>query len=216
MANHCWNHAVFSGSVENITKLCNRLSYLRDEYIKTEYTNEGKEVPAYINENYLQFYSENFPKLFQKKKKWGDDVYEKFGSRWFECSWILEDDGTLTLSGDSAWSPVLLFFEQICKHYDLKAYGNYDEPGIDYAGEFEMENSGITQHDQMSSRQYQATNNPNSYWEDTIILIEDGHFDSLEDIFVDFRKSGWILSDTEKRQVTEEWENFQKSTQNED
>jgi hypothetical protein len=215
MANHCYNYAVFSGTKEQISKLNNRLSYLRDEIHKKEYTEKGLEIPSYLATNLVSFYSENFPKLFLQKWNRSEDVYEKFGSRWFECEWILDDEEHLTIMGDSAWSPVLPLFEKICKHYNLKAYGNYEEPGMNFAGEFEIDPLGVNAHREMTYQQYQAINNPNSFWEDMVNSILDGHYSDLESIFADFENCEWELTDEEKNQLTGFWEDFQESSKNE-
>lgn len=202
MANHCWNYAVFHKNPEGTKKLHQRLTYLREQELKEQYTDKGLEIPEYDKAVQLvSLHALLYPKVLKQKWKDGDDAYDKFGSRWFECHWEFEEDGTLVMTGDSAWSPMLPFFRKICKHFKLEAYGNYEESGMDFAGEFEMNETGIMVHTTMTYREYQAINNPDFYWDDLINSIDDGHFDTIDDVFVELGSVGWKANEEERGEI---------------
>lgn len=216
MANHCWNYVVFHNNPEGTKKLHTRLVYLKEQQLREEYTNKGLDIPEYLKSiNSVSLYALLYPQVFNQRWKDGDDVYDKFGSKWFECNWDFEKDGDLVMSGDSAWSPMLPFFQKICKHFKLEAYGNYEESGMDFAGEFQMNETGIPEHTQMSYREYQAINNPEIFWQDIIYQIEEGYFNSLEDIFAEFSSVNTQLTDKEKEELKEEFKRYQESVKNE-
>jgi len=215
MANHCWNYAVFHDNPEGAKKLHKKLLHLRDLQLKEEYTDNGEEIPSYKDCESLSLYALLYPKLFKQKWKEEDDVYEKFGSRWFEFTWELCDDGSITLQGDSAWSPVIALFKKICKHYKMSAYGNYEESGCDIAGEFQMDQNGIITHNEMTYWEYQAENNPNYFWEQRIEWIEEGHFETLEAIFEEFARYNWRLTAVTKQELEEEFNKHKESLKNE-
>lgn len=203
MANHCWNYAVFEGKEERLKQLISALEKTRKEFIE-------KERDQY--DNCVWLYGLNTHKVLgtrpPKKNEGGSydiDPYDKYGSKWFDCEWIVEKKEdkvtSVALQGSSAWSPMLPLFEKICKRMNLECWGNYEESGMDFAGEFTINPTGIYEHLQMSYREYQATHNPECFWEDIIINIEEGCFVSLEGVYEEFRNSGWELTEGEKEEL---------------
>jgi hypothetical protein len=213
MANHCWNYAVFSGEERKLKQLIGSLNKVREDF--------GKEVRE-LYDNNAWIYASNGHILLgtppPQKNSDGNlvdfDVYDEYGSRWFDCMWDVIKEGTkitsVELQGDSAWSPMLPLFEKICKRMNLKCYGNYSEPGMDFAGDFEMDSTGIVSHEPKSYREYLAESNPDLYWEDIVNWITDGYYDSVEEIFTEFAKVNWTLSDGEKVEIEEIWNKCQE------
>ena len=53
----------------------------------------------------------------------------------------------------------------------------------------------------MSYRKYQAINNPDSYWADLITWIEDGYFNTIDDVFLELSSVGWTASEEEREEI---------------
>jgi len=188
MANHCYNYTNGSGSKENLT----RLKTIVDALIDKE---SGNQV-------YVDCYYKVYPMFFSQevleqdesdedKKAW-DTVYEDYGSKWFQGEFEIDpEDGSFTISGDSAWSPMLPFFIKLAVEYGLTMEGYYEEPGMDFAGKFTISPKGELEDNQMSYNQMQMMENPDNFWENTMSLIEDGHFDTMEEIINHFEVDYW-------------------------
>jgi hypothetical protein len=84
---------------------------------------------------------------------------------------------------------------------------------MDFAGEFELSPDGLCSHTEMSYREYQAINNPNSYWEDLIMWIEDGYYDSLEAVFEELNSVNWKLTEAEKKEIEQTFAEYLKSNE---
>lgn len=196
MANYCYNYVSGSGSEENLTRLQKIVDIL----------SEGKN-------NYVSCWAEVYPKFFpqenteqeeDEQKSYGD-VYDNWGSKWFEAEFDIDaKDGSFTICGDSAWSPVMIFFAKLAKEYKLTLDGYYDEPGMDFAGTFCISEDGGLEEVQMSSRQFRMQDNPDGFWEDIMSSIEDGFFETFEDVLSEFDPEYWgELSEGEKVDLAE-------------
>lgn len=216
MANHCYNYAVFTGIDGDSTGLKQLVNSLK----KT--AENFKEEVRGLPEDNVWIYAGNGhtvlgtkPPAQDAEGNYTNDPYEEFGSKWFDCYYELDEDkGVLkhvTLQGDSAWSPMLPLFEKICKRMKLNCYGTYEESGMDFAGEFTINPDGIYSHEEMSYREYQAINNPNSYWEDLLMWIEEGHFDVIDDVFVELGSVGWRANEEERKELQEAFARYSAS-----
>lgn len=218
MASHCWNYAVFTGidgDQNGLKQLIGSLKKTRDNFIAEE-----RELP----EDNVWIYGLNGHILLGTKPprrdaegNYASDPYKDYGSKWFDCHFEVQEADKfidhVVLQGDSAWSPMLPLFEKICKRMKLKCYGNYEESSMDFAGEFEMTPDGIFEHSQMSYREYQAINNPDSYWEDLIYWIEDGCFDSLDAVFAELESVNWEITSEEREELTKVFEEHSKDNE---
>lgn len=208
MANHCYNYAYFTGDPENIKRLDRALRTLRKKDHEEKYTSHGLEVPPWQIDGSVTLWAGNYRLVLEGKpddfNKPNFDVYEVYGSKWFECGWEYEEGSDhIIISGDSAWSPVLKFFIKICKHYKLGVEGDYSESGMDFAGTFSIDEKGCVVHEEMSYDEYESEHNPDGFWENVIYEIEEGCYDTLEEIFTKLEKAKWKISDDERQQVTE-------------
>ncbi len=207
MANHCYNFVQFVGSPSSLHKLSKRLERITKQQIKEEYLDKGLPVPAYKQEVVWLNGSNAHELLFKKQPQSNFDVYDEYGSKWFDCYFQYnEHDDYLSMQGDSAWSPMLPLFSSICKKYKVTCEGNYAESGMDFAGEFVMDIDGNIEDNQMSYRYYEAKNNPDSFWEQIICDIEDGCFNSLDSVYDTFIEVDWKLTDIEKKELKEVYE----------
>jgi hypothetical protein len=212
MANHCYNFVTLWGDVNEVKKLNNRLTKLRDDALKEEYTDKGQEIPKYQTAFWVHSGSAH-KILFQKPDELTNhfDVYEKYGSKWFECNWEYnEEDDFIVLQGDSAWSPMLPLFQKICRKYKLRGEGNYEESGMDLAGEFEITIDGEIMDIQMTYREFMQKNNPESYWDQLLCDIDDGVFDSLDDIINEFNADIWKLTEEEKTELEDAFRKYEQ------
>lgn len=212
MANHCYNSVTFVGDPENLKKLEGRLHKIKEQQTKEQYLDKGIEVSVHDVDNCIWLNGSNYHYvLFKKPDNWQDrgaDVYDKYGSKWFEPYWELDAD-TLQLWGDSAWSPMVPFFQKICKHYKLTASGFYSESGMNFAGEVEIDSNGVLSLTEMTYHQHLAKNNPDCYWQDVLMWISEGYYEKLDAIFADFASVGWTLTEDEIKIITEAFKDFQ-------
>lgn len=207
MANHCYNFVEFVGPADTLHKINKRLEKIVKEQIKENYTDKGLPVPSYKEEIAWINGANAHELLFKKEPSGNFDVYDLYGSKWFECYFQYnEGDEHLIMQGDSAWSPMLPLFEKICKKFKICCAGNYAESGMDFAGEFTIDPEGIETHDQMTYREYEAENNPNFYWEQVIHEIEEGYYTSLDAVYQEFASVKWKLSDEEKEIINKTYQ----------
>ena len=214
MANHCYNFVDFIGEPSSLHKLNKRLERITKQQLKQEYTDKGLAIPSYMEDTAWINGANAHQLLFKKENQGNFDVYDEYGSKWFECHFQYnEDDNNLTMQGDSAWSPMLPLFSKICKKYKVNCEGNYGESGMDFAGEFVMDQDGNIEDTQMTYKQYEAKNNPDSFWEQVIFEIEEGYFESLKAVYEEFIRADWQLTDLEKTQLKEAYENSVKENE---
>jgi len=127
MANHCWNWVSFSGNKEDLQKLHDALRYA--ESLNPD--NDG-----------LIWYETFYAALGLDVPSEQTDVYDEFGSKWFQINEIDTKSTDLMLTGSSAWSPVVPFVLKLCKKFNLTAQGEYDESGCDFGGFYEIDEDG--------------------------------------------------------------------------
>jgi hypothetical protein len=211
MANHCQNFAYFSGEPEQISKLEEALQRETANHLKEEYTDKGLAIPRYAS-NTVELYARNYNLILSDQPddftKPGYDVYDLYGSKWFVCEWEVMSDTEIQLTGSSAWSPVLLFFQKICTTYQLEAYGDYAESGNDFAGEFTITKEGELADNQTSYQQYEANNNPDSFFDSALYYISDGDFESFQLVLQHFENVNWKLTDVEIETLKKEYHDF--------
>jgi hypothetical protein len=185
MANHCYNYVNGSGSKENLARLKSIVDALIDKETSTTYV-----------ECYAKIYPMFFPQQIVEQEESENiinfDVYLEYGSKWFQGEFEIDvEDGSLTISGDSAWSPVLSFFIKLAVEYKLTLEGYYEESGMDFAGKFTISPTGELEDTQMSYNQMQMMENPEGFWQNTMDSIEEGYFDSMEEIINHFEVDYW-------------------------
>ena len=121
MANHCNNYATLYGSKESIQEVIKRIN---------KHTNNLTHV----------LWWDTFHKVLDLPINEENDVYELFGSKWFEVSIQNEEDNEVTIYGESAWSPMLPFWKKLSEKFNLKIQGDFDESGCDFGGFFLVDN----------------------------------------------------------------------------
>jgi hypothetical protein len=161
MANNCYNYARFEGSKEDIK-------------------NAAEAITKAMGDGSLWW--ETYKKVFGNKFDYStEDVYAEFGSKWFECDVDVESEDSMILSGDSAWSPVIPFYEKLCKTFNLSCSADYEEPGCDFGGWWEYSNGEVTKDECVSWLIYINTNDPGRLFEELMDNVENDYFKSYQD-----------------------------------
>lgn len=160
MANHCYNYAYFEGSEKDITRA----------------------VEAITNaKNNETLWWETYKKVFGDKYDYSsEDVYTEFGSKWFDCE-IDYNNYSMTLTGDSAWSPVLAFYQKLCETFNLSCSADYEECGMDFAGWWEYRDGTLIKDRQVSYLLYRYETDPTSAFESLLDDAKEGIFTDYED-----------------------------------
>lgn len=212
MANHCYNYATFTGAANKVALLVEALTIE-----ETKEVNLGNKNNCL--ENLVSLWSGNYGLIVtghsENYKQPEFDVYDVYGSKWFECCWDYEPGrGQITLLGDSAWSPVLPFFIKLCKAYNLQCEGEYSESGMDFAGTFVIDSEGNVEENQMSYREYEAEHNPGSFWQEVIYSIEDGQFEDFESVISYFQQARWEVVDYEIEELQKTFNKYLDTVKN--
>tara|TARA_Y100000389_G_C17425190_1_gene499154 strand:- start:996 stop:1619 length:624 start_codon:yes stop_codon:yes gene_type:complete len=168
MPNYCSNDITITGNIKDLVELYNRI----DAYLKTE-GNEG-----YWGGTYYTMFKTLQP--FYSKDNKDFNVYEQYGSKWFEINSYNLLDEVLTISGDSAWSPVLSLCEKLALDYDLTIDVDFDEPGMDFAGYYRYDSSGCIKSEDITSNQYNFDCDIHS-WIDNVIDNSLCNYESYEE-----------------------------------
>ena len=140
MANHCYNWVYFTGKKENLEKLLDGL-----EKAKALNIENGGHI----------WYETFFTALGMDVPEETIDVYDEFGSKWYDPCDIEFDGEGITISGTSAWSPVSEFFLKLSSVYQVKFNSEYDEAGHDFGGFYAGENGVVTDDRQYTHAQYE-------------------------------------------------------------
>lgn len=168
MANYCYNNITITGDVKDLVELYNRI----DVYLKSDDNN------GYWGGTYYTMFKTLQP-FYSKDNKYFD-VYHEYGSKWFEINSYNLLDEVLTISGDSAWSPVLSLCEKLAIDYNLTIDIDFDEPGMDFAGYYRYDPSGCVKSEDITSNQYNFDCDIHS-WIDNVIDDSLCNYDSYKE-----------------------------------
>lgn len=167
MANHCYNHVTLNGDAEILEEISKKLrTYNEFNYVT----------------NFFDYVLNKITFSPNATNNSGIRDYNHYGTKWWDIYVNIEDieDGQLTIYGDTAWAPPLLFTEELCIQYGLQAIHEYEEPGMDIAGIAKYSKDGYEDHDQMTYREYQYNDNYDGWFEDALYCLEEA--DSQEEI----------------------------------
>jgi hypothetical protein len=132
MANNCWNYAVLSGDKAALDEIQERFSKYGD----------------------FNYFIEFGDYVLKKETKTSTDHYYLYGTKWWDFNIDERTDLSLTISGDSAWSPPLELLRQISEVYNVTIEGEYNECGMGFGGFFSAYEGGLDDN-QMTYREYQ-------------------------------------------------------------
>lgn len=225
MANHCYNNAYFTGKRKDIERLVKRIKNLKKkELVENPATYEWQKDLNSINlwaGNYHKLLYKG-PDLVEGPSRSNFDVYDRYGSKWFELYAEIQeynspDELGLIISGDSAWSPMLPLFSKLCVKYNLTCEGSYEESGMDFAGKYTIDAEGYIDDNHMSYRDYRLTEDFQSYFDEVLMWIEDGYYDEFNDVLNLFNPDFCTLSTEELQQLRDTFDKFiqEKEKENE-
>jgi len=126
MANYCYNYITFnSDDVEKINKI---IEFFKS-YSKFDSTTDWGD--SVINSDY-------------KVDDRIENSYNKYGSKWFDYDINTSDDGLeLSVSGDSAWSPMEALVGGLCYTFGVDGWIEYSEPGCNFGGMASFDKEGV-------------------------------------------------------------------------
>lgn len=190
MANHCWNWSCFTGDRADLEKLI---------------ANVNKAIELNAENHGLLWYGTYSVALGLPPWQEGDpeyDVYDRYGSKWFDCS--VDDGGDhVTISGSSAWSPMCEFFRKLSGVYNLKVDAEYEECGNDFGGFFSAEVGEVTNDKQLSYNQYRVSSDGT----DSILDgIDEGDYESVDEAIEHFKDLQEVMDE-------KQWEEFKSELQ---
>lgn len=122
MANNCYNYTKVYGKKEVLDKIEEKFNKYKDH-------------------DYLVLWGDMV--LNKEVERNIKDDYNYYNTRWWDFSIERDDDESMTISGDSAWSPPLQLLQELTEVYDVVVEGSYEEPGMDFAGDYKCEKGEI-------------------------------------------------------------------------
>lgn len=181
MANNCYNFATFTGSEEAISKLFSKLSQYNSCIGYTEMLD-----------------------IIGAPDREKTDVYDDMGTKWFEMMATNDTPTDIQVSGDSAWSPPLGFYKQICIAYNVSVYAEYEECGNDFGGWYECSADGIEVDRCTTYFKFCLENDRNFAIENILQNIDGGCYESEEDISEELS----LLDPEEQTEIKEALQNY--------
>ena len=177
MANHCYNTANITGKKAKLDLFEKRLAKATTKqsslWWQTYFTVLGQVVQD-------------------------GDVYQEFGSRWFEPFWERVSPTHGVLSGDSAWSPISEFLRKLSEVYGFTIESDYEEGGMDFGGWFDCENGEVTKDKCVSYHVYRFIESDTEFFYSVIEDAEEGYWESIHNLDPKFVE---MLSETQKQEL---------------
>lgn len=121
MANNCYNYLKIEGTEEDIKRL--------EECIKSKdkYNNDTWDISKIIP---VETDERGCYKV--------DDIYELWGTKWFQGVCFQNNGDSATLSFETAWSPSLPVTLEMSRRFNLKINHEYEEAGCDFEGDYNV------------------------------------------------------------------------------
>lgn len=183
MANNCSNSITFSGNNEILKKIEEKFNALKSEGL-----------------NY-----ENYHKLFESDMDMSDYDFSDDSPKWYHPDDIMfNDDNTLYINGDSAWSPVTELVGLLSEKYKVSANIIYDEQGANFAGEQSYNEKGICiSEEECSYWEWQLK--IGNFYDEFAYLVED--FNDFSEVN-DFLYDNDIEDEVDMDKIREIWKEY--------
>ncbi|UOY05721.1 hypothetical protein L0P88_17445 [Muricauda sp. SCSIO 64092] len=161
MANHCYNYITINGNSTELNELYERLT----------------KEQGYVDFKHV---------LGRKHEITYGEIFQVVGTKWFTPEIERVDDGII-LSGDSAWSPPVALFKNLAEQFtSLQICMGFEESGMDFGGEIQINKNGVKEIFSGTFWQYRAHQDYFSFLEaatdEAKYLIDDGIISSLTDL----------------------------------
>jgi len=169
MANNCWNYVSFNGD----SKVLRLIKSKFDKYDQCNYFQEFG--------NYILGLNEVGDETWKADE---NQHYYGYGTKWWDFDIDMLED-SMTITGDSAWSPPIHLIEQICIKYNVIAEMEYEEGGMDFAGTVTMDGTGIISNEEMTYHEYRYKDDVSSWMDNLSFNFEGCDEVELDDIPTD-------------------------------
>ena len=169
MANHCYNYASIEGTEQMLDLFEKRL--------------------AEATKNNEALFHPTFYQVLGLEARDGD-VYDDFGSRWFDTLWERHSPTTGLLSGDSAWSPVSEFLRKLSEVYSFNIESTYEEGGDNFGGWFNCTNGEVTTDVTTSYYAFRYTEEGEYFMQSLIEDANEGYWESADELDKDLLEIG--------------------------
>lgn len=164
MANHCYNSASIEGTEQMIDLFIQRLE---------EAKKEAKSL-----------YNPTFYKVLGQEST-NEDVYNQFGSRWFDANFERFSPTSMSLCGDSAWTPINEFLLRLSSVYGFTIASTYEESGEDFGGWFSCTNGEVTLDKSTSYYAFRYLDDREHTMETMLEDVTEGYWDSVDNLCPD-------------------------------
>jgi hypothetical protein len=160
MANHCYNDAHIEGAEQMIDLFIQRLEEAKKEE--------------------KSLYNPTFYKALGQEPT-DEDVYNQFGSRWFDANFERFSPTSMSLCGDSAWTPINEFLLRLSAVYGFTIASTYEESGEDFGGWFSCTNGEVTLDKSTSYYAFRYLDDREHTMETMLEDVTEGYWESVDD-----------------------------------
>lgn len=155
MPNWCSNWIVISGDKKKINIIKSALENLEDKNKSNVFETLIGTNPSLTLEEY--------------EKNWYQSNMDRYGTKWDvsynECQPRYDDENTIVIMPETAWSPPIEFCRNLCKMYGVSVQIEYEEAGCDFAGSTKIDNEGlISEENDYSFMEGTYRLNPEQFW----------------------------------------------------
>ena len=161
MANNCYNDAHIEGTEQMIDLFIQRLEEAK------------KEDKALFNPTFYKALGQD---------PTNEDVYNQFGSRWFDANFERFSPTSMSLCGDSAWTPINEFLLRLSAVYGFTIASTYEESGEDFGGWFSCTNGEVTIDKSTSFYAFRYLDDREHTMETMLEDATDGYWESVDDL----------------------------------
>jgi hypothetical protein len=159
MANHCYNDAHIEGTEQMIDLFIQRLEEAKKEE--------------------ESLYNPTFYKALGQEPT-NEDVYNQFGSRWFDANFERFSPTSMSLCGDSAWTPINEFLLRLSAVYGFTIASTYEESGEDFGGWFSCTNGEVTLDKSTSYYAFRYLDDREHTMETMLEDVTEGYWESVD------------------------------------
>jgi hypothetical protein len=161
MANHCYNDAHIEGTEQMIDLFIQRLKEAKKEE--------------------KSLYNPTFYKALGQEPT-NEDVYNQFGSRWFDANFERFSPTSMSLCGDSAWTPINEFLLRLSAVYGFTIASTYEESREDFGGWFSCTNGEVTLDKSTSYYAFRYLDDREHTMETMLEDVTEGYWESVDDL----------------------------------
>lgn len=179
MANHCYNDAHIEGTEQMIDLFIQRL------------VDAKKQDRALFNPTFYQALGEEMTE---------EDVYNQFGSRWFDADFERMSPTSMSLYGDSAWTPINEFLLRLSAVYGFTIGSTYEETGEDFGGWFSCTNGEVTLDESTSYYAFRYRDDREHTMETMLEDASEGYWESVDELCPDLLE---IMREKDKVELIE-------------